>query len=125
MVGDEILPKLSQGFIDHIDRGDVKGYGHWVVGSPSTRYSNDMPVKLPTEDEELWSCFFCRKWHGFEVFCPITCVHWLKRWYRLFKQFIERWLERLAYSVAIFAMACFVIALAIALGGLLRHLILE
>lgn len=84
-----------------------------------------MPLRLPREDEDLRFCLFCRKWHGFEVFCPTTCARWLKYWYGLFKKLIGRLLERFAYAVAVFALGCFAIALLIGLADLLRGLILQ
>ena len=74
--------------------------------------------QLP-EDTEVLYCFFCRKWHGLEVFCFGNLHRWLRIGFYIVQQFCERWLERAAYAVAIFALACFAIALVIALAGLL------
>ena len=77
-----------------------------------------MPKGLP-EDTEIWHCYFCREWHGLEKFCPTTCRIWLGRWYRKAGIIVDQIMEKAAYTVAIFALGCFALALAIAVVGLL------
>jgi hypothetical protein len=88
-----------------------------LLSSPF-RYSLSRVRGLP-QDTEITYCPWCRKFHGIEVFCPTTLHRWLKYGYRSFIALGERWLERFAYSVAILALGCFVIALLIAVAGLL------
>ena len=78
-----------------------------------------MPKGLP-EDTEITYCYFCREWHGLEKFCPTTCQLWCRRWYGKAAVIVDRIMEKAAYTIAVFALACFAIALGVALFGLLR-----
>jgi hypothetical protein len=72
---------------------------------------------LPQDTEITW-CFWCREYHGSEKFCFGTSHQWLKIYQQKFIASADRWLERIAYSVALFALGCFFIALLIGLVGL-------
>lgn len=65
-------------------------------------------LKIDTDTEISW-CFWCRGWHD------LHRHHYLKR----FSRWGDKQLERIAYSVAIFALICFGLALLIAVAALL------
>jgi steroid 5-alpha reductase family enzyme len=79
--------------------------------------------KLPVEDTEIWRCWSCRTYHGYDVWCPTTIRYRYKRFKKRLWPKVDAVLDSTFKVFALLALGAFTVSLAVPVVDWLLHLI--